>query len=160
MPTIEQIAVEKLKAGLDSMEASRVIKRHYLTPKAILQTPETPWAYFRLSTDEEYGRDERIGGDTAGFRATSTLLLTYAIRREATYIAKELADMNALMRAMVLEYVKDENCNLQVVGIRTYTDPYMANLYAEYGAATLAINYTGIDDYVACKGEYGHATDR
>ena len=41
------------------MEASRVIKRHYLTPKAILQTPETPWAYFRLSTDEEYGERER-----------------------------------------------------------------------------------------------------
>ena len=142
--TVEQIAVEKLKTGLDAMAASRVIKKHYLTPKAIFQTPETPFAYFRLSSDEDYSRE-----DATRFRPTSRLLLTYAIRREATYIAKELADMNALMRAMVYEFVKEESCNLQVLSIATYTDPYMANLYAEYGAATLAIDYTGIDDYTA-----------
>jgi hypothetical protein len=145
MPTVEQIAVERLKAGLDAMAASRVIKKHYLTPKAIFQTPECPWAYFRLSADDDYARDDQIGGDTAGFRVGSRLLLTYAIRREANYIAKELADMNALMRAMVYEYVKDPGCNLQVVRMTTYTDPYMGNLYDEYGMATLAINYIGRD---------------
>jgi len=147
MPTVEQIAVERLKAGLDALAASRVIKKHYLTPMAIFQTPECPFAYFRLSADDDYARDDQIGGDMAGFRPVSRLLLTYAIRREATYIAKELADMNALMRAMIYEYVKDEGCNLQVVGMATYTDPYMANLYAEYGAATLAISYTGRDEF-------------
>jgi hypothetical protein len=148
MPTVEQVAVERLKAGLDAMAASRVIKKHYLTPKAIFQTPECPFAYFRLSADDDYARDEQIGGDTAAtFRPESRLLLTYAIRREATYIAKELADMNALMRAMVFEYVRYPGCNLQVTRISSYVDPYMANLYAEYGAATLAIAYTGIDTY-------------
>jgi hypothetical protein len=147
MPTVEQVAVERLKAGLDAMAASRVIKKHYLTPVAIFQTPECPFAYFRLSTDDDYARDDQIGGDTAGFRVGSRLLLTYAIRREATYIAQELADMNALMRAMVYQYVKDVGCNLQVVGMATSTDPYMANLYAEYGSATLAISYTGRDEF-------------
>lgn len=153
MPTVEQIAVERLKAGLDAMAERRIIKKHYLTPKAIFQTPETPFAYFRLSADDDYSRDEEIGGDAAGFRAESRLLLTYAIRREATYIAKELADMNALMRAMVYQYMKDPGCNLQVVRMTTYTDPYMANLYDEYGAATLAINYTGRDNLTPLEAE-------
>src|SRR4029450_11077769 len=129
------------------MAASRVIKKHYLTPKAIFQTPETPFAYFRLSADDDYARDDQIGGDTAGFRVGSRLLLTYAIRREATYIAKELADMNALMRAMIYEYVRYPGCNLQVTRISSYIDTSMANRYAESGAAPLAIVYTGIDTY-------------
>jgi hypothetical protein len=148
MPTVEQVAVEKLKAGLDAMKAARVIKQHYLTPVANFQAPETPWAYFRLSSDDDYSRDDQMGGSTsATFRPVSRLILTYAIRREATYIAKELADMSALMRAMIYEYMREPGCNLQVTGMSSYSDPYMANLYAEYGAASLAISYTGIDTY-------------
>jgi hypothetical protein len=148
MPTVEQVAVERLKAGLDAMKTTRVIRQHYLTPQAIFQTPETPFAYFRIGADDDYSRDDQMGGSTsATFRPISRLVLTYAIRREATYIAKELADMNALMRAMIYEYVREPGCNLQVVSMSTYSDPYMANLYAEYGAASLAINYTGIDTY-------------
>src|SRR4030095_6083102 len=145
MPTVEQVAVECLKEGLGGMAASRVIKKHYLTPKGIFPPPGWPWAHLRMSGYDDYARDDQSAGASAVFRVGSRLLLTYAIRREANYIAKELADMNALMRAMVYQYVKDEGCNLQVVGMATYTDPYMANLYDEYGAATLAINYTGRD---------------
>lgn len=149
MPTVEQIAVECLKAGLDAMAQSRVIKQHHLVPKANFQTSDCPWAYFRLGADGDYSKDERIGGGPASFRVESRLLLTYFIRREATYIAKELANMNALMRAMIYEYVRDADCNLHVTRMTTFTDPYMANLYGDFGGATLAIDYYGFDHFQA-----------
>jgi hypothetical protein len=124
-----------------------VLKQVYYTESAISQANEAPFVFFRLAADEDYVPDDVHGG-LPRYTVRSRLLVSVVIRRKATYTTKELAEMLDILRRRIAADLPDPTCTLRIIGLATFSDPWIANLgYPDFGAATLAIDYEGIDYY-------------
>jgi hypothetical protein len=147
---LQLVAVDRLAALLEALKAERVLKQIYYTESAISQSNDVPFAFFRLAADEEYGRDSTVGGPPR-FTVRSRILVDVVIRRETTYTTRELAEMiDTLRRRITTDFPQPPGtgCRLQIVGLTTFSDPWIANLgYKDFGSATIAIDYFGTDTY-------------
>jgi hypothetical protein len=144
---LELLAVDRLAALLEALKTEGVLKQVYYTESAISQSNDEPWAFFRLAADLDYVSNNTIGG-APRYTVRSRLLVSFVIRRKATYTTRELAELKDILRRRITADLPDPECTLQIAGLPTFTDPWIANLgYTDFGAATLAVDYYGMDQY-------------
>jgi hypothetical protein len=147
---LQVLAIERMMALLQALKTEGVLKEVYYTESAATQANETPYAYFRPAADPDYVPDNTVtSGPPWRYRVRSRLLLSVAIRRKVSYTIKELAEIEHVLRNRITSDFPDppgSECRIKIIGLAKFADPWIADLaFRDFGAATLAVDYEGID---------------